>query len=140
MVLTEIPKHIPEDNIPGFVLLSPDAQQVLSKYYEKQALAMKDPRTIEIAGMKILAIPLELIAMTPLQREKFEELGGLMNPTPNIATAHLNQDLMMEWQESFETQEREIDGTLYRGFELWKKVFAGFSEYKNLTEEEAKAE
>ncbi len=94
-------------------------------------------RTTEIAGKKILAMPLEAIAFTPEQQKKFEEAGGLMNPVVEVAIAAKNQDKMMCWTESFETLESEINGTLYEGFELFKKVYEAFLDIAGMTREEA---
>jgi len=82
-------------------------------------------------------MPLETMALTPEQQKKFEEAGGLMNPVPKEATADKNQDKMMYWSESFETLQSEIDGTLYKGFDLFKKVYEAFPDIRSMTKDEA---
>lgn len=104
---------------------------------EKTKVAVEWPKTIEIAGKKILAMPLETKALTPEQQKKFEEAGGLMNPVSKVATADKNQDKMMYWAESFETLQSEIDGTLYKGFDLFKKVYEAFPDIAGMTKDEA---
>lgn len=85
-------------------------------------------------------MPLETMALTLEQQKKFEEEGGLMNPSSKIATADKNQDKMMYWAESFETLQSEIDGTLYKGFDLFKKVYEAFPDIARVTKEEATAQ
>jgi hypothetical protein len=104
---------------------------------ETTKVAVEWPKTIEIAGKKILAMPLETMALTPEQQKKFEEAGGLMNPASKVATADKNQDKMMYWAESFETLQSEIDGTLYKGFDLFKKVYEAFPDIASMTKDEA---
>ena len=82
-------------------------------------------------------MPLETMALTPEQQKKFEEAGGLMNPASKVATADKNQDKMMYWAESFETLQAEIDGTLYKGFDLFKKVYEAFPDIAGMTKDEA---
>lgn len=82
-------------------------------------------------------MPLETMALTPEQQKKFEEAGGLMNPVPTIATAYENHDKMMYWAESFEDLQTEIDGTLYDGFDLFKKVYEAFPDIRSMTKDEA---
>ncbi len=82
-------------------------------------------------------MPLETMALTPEQQKKFEEAGGLMNPASKVATADKNQDKMMYWAESFETLSSEIDGTLYKGFDLFKKVYEAFPDIASMTKDEA---
>jgi hypothetical protein len=85
-------------------------------------------------------MPLETMALTHEQHWKFLEAGGLINPVPREATADKNQDKMMQWVESFETLESEINGTLYAGFELFKKVYEAFPDIARMTKEEATAQ
>lgn len=94
-------------------------------------------KTIEIAGKKILARPLETIILTSEQQKKFEEAGGLVNPTPKEAIARKNQEKMMCWTEDFEALQAEIDGTLYKGFDLFKKIYEAFSDIAGMTKKEA---
>ena len=82
-------------------------------------------------------MPLESMGFTSEQQKKFEEAGGLMNPTPKEATADKNQDKMMYWTESFETLQAEIDGTLYKSFDLFKKVYEAFPDIRSMTKDEA---
>ncbi len=82
-------------------------------------------------------MPLETMALTPDQQKKFEEAGGLMNPAQKVATADKNQDKMMYWAESFETLQSEIDGTLYKGFDLFKKTYEAFPDIAGMTKDEA---
>ena len=98
---------------------------------------MNLPKPIEIAGKKILAMPLETMALTLEQQKKLEEAGGLMNPASKVATADKNQDKMMYWAESFETLQLEIDGTLYKDFDLFKKVYEAFPDICSMTKDEA---
>jgi hypothetical protein len=44
---------------------------------------------------------------------------------------------MMYWVESFETLQSEIDGTLYKGFDLFKKVYEAFPDIQSMTKDEA---
>lgn len=48
-----------------------------------------------------------------------------------------NPDAPIDWQESFETLESEIDGTLYKGFDLFKKVYEAFPDIHSMTQEQA---
>jgi hypothetical protein len=93
-----------------------------------------------MAGYKILAMPLETMAFTQEQQQKFEEAGGLMYPVPKEAIAFKNRKKMMYWSESFETLQSEIDGTLYKGFDLFKKVYEAFPDIASMTKEEAIAQ
>jgi hypothetical protein len=90
--------------------------------------------------VELLGLPLEAMAMTPAQQREFEEQGGLMNPQPDIAIAEENQDKMMYWAESFEALQSVIDGTLYKGFDLFKKVYEAFPDIAAMTQEEATAQ
>ena len=82
-------------------------------------------------------MPLESMGLTPEQEKKFIEAGGLMNPTSEVATAPENQNKMMYWVESFENLEAKIDGKLYTGFELFKKVYEAFPEICSMSQKEA---
>jgi hypothetical protein len=122
-------------------LLPEDEKSVLYTHHwntaHKIERSMSWPKTIEIAGKKILAMPLETMALTREQQKKFEEAGGLMNPASKVATADKNQDKMMYWAESFETLQSEIDGTLYKGFDLFKKTYEAFPDIAEMTKDEA---
>lgn len=98
---------------------------------------MRLPRTTKIAGYTILAMPLESISLTPEQQRKFEEAGGLINPLPEDSFFPKDQDRMIQWTENFETLEAKIDGVLYRGFDLFKKVYEAFPNIQSMTKEEA---
>lgn len=98
---------------------------------------MKGPKTIEIAGKRILAMPLETMGLTREQQNEYEAAGGLMNPPPEIAKRVENQDKMMYWTESFETLQSEIDGILYKDFDLFKKVYEAFPDIASMTKDEA---
>jgi hypothetical protein len=82
-------------------------------------------------------MPLETMALTPEQQKKFEEAGGLMNPKLKVVTADKNKDKMMYWAESFETLQAEIDETLYKGFDLFKKIYEAFPDIRSMTKDEA---
>ncbi len=82
-------------------------------------------------------MPLEAIAFTPEQQQKFEEAGGLINPPPEIATAFKHQENMLYWTKSFVGLREEIDGKIYGGFNLFKKVYKAFPDIRSMTKEEA---
>lgn len=95
---------------------------------------INEPETIEIAGKRIFAMPLETMAFTPEQQKKFEEAGGLINPT---AERSKYRDKMMYWIESFEMLRANIDGIVYTGFDLFKMIYRGFPNISTMTQEEA---
>lgn len=125
----------------AYDLLPADEQSILYAHHwdtaHKMERSMNWPKTIEIAGKRILAMPLETMALTPEQQKKFKEAGGLINPSSKVATADKNQDKMMYWAESFENLQAEIDRTLYKGFDLFKKVYEAFPDIAGMTKEEA---
>ncbi len=83
---------------------------------------------------------MESIGFSPEEQKKFEKVGGLMNPPPKVATAKKNQDRMMHWIESFEDLQAEINGMLYNGFDLFRRVYQGFPDICSMTKEEATAQ
>lgn len=117
--------------------LQKGATSTIQATTETAKVVVEWPKTIEIAGKKILAMPLETMALTPEQQKKFEEAGGLMNPSSEVAVADKNQDKMMYWAESFETLQSEIDGTLYKGFDLFQKVYEAFPDIRSMTKDKA---
>lgn len=82
-------------------------------------------------------MPLETISLTPEQQKKFDEAGGLMNPSSKVSMADKNENKMMYWTESFENLKAEIGGTTYVGFQLFKKVYEAMPQIASLTQEEA---
>ncbi len=135
------PNNTPEWNTledqEKFLNLKKAEQDDLIERKHNIANILNGPKTIEIAGYKILGMPLESMGFTPEQQKKFEEAGGLMNPSVEVATAAENKDKMMYWAESFETLQVAISGTLYEGFDLFKKVYEAFPDIWSMTKEEA---
>ncbi|MBP9812577.1 hypothetical protein KBC86_04290 [Candidatus Gracilibacteria bacterium] len=109
-----------------------------SEIHFVQTKILNGPKTIEIAGKKILAMPLESMKLSPEQQIRFKEAGGLLDPTDEQVYADENHDKMMQWTESFEGHQIEIDGKIYRDFEIFKQVYQGFPEICSLTEKEAR--
>lgn len=63
------------DRRSAFMML-PEADQILLKnLHQSQANILNGPETIEIAGYRILANPIETIGMTEDQKQKFKEAG-----------------------------------------------------------------
>jgi hypothetical protein len=108
--------------------------------------------SLEVNGetVELLGLPLQALGMTPAQQREFEKAGGLMNPTPQVAKkAPLKWDFvkkydyalvesqMMYWVGSFENFQEEIDGKLYKGFGLFKKVYEAFPDIRSMTKDEA---
>ena len=84
---------------------------------------MNNPKSIEIAGERILAIPIESMNLTSELQKKFKEAGSLLNPTDEQVYADENHDKMMQWAESFEGRQVEIDSNIYRDFDIFKQVY-----------------
>ncbi len=84
---------------------------------------MNGPKIIEIAGKNISAMPFESMKLSTEQQIKFEAAGGLLDPTDEQVYADENHDKMMQWTESFEGHQIEIDGKVYRDFEIFKQVY-----------------
>ena len=89
-------------------------------------------------------MPLESIALTLEQQEKFKIEGkGLeidcskMTQKEQIQFSKDNLDAPIDWQVSFETIQVEIDGTLYKGFDLFKKIYEAFPHICSMTKTEA---
>lgn len=82
-------------------------------------------------------MPLESMRLTPEQQKKYEEDGGLINPSRK--DAELNKEKMITCTKDFEKLESEIDGTSYVGFELFRKVYEEFPDISRMTEEEARS-
>lgn len=105
--------------------------------------AVKLPETIEIAGYKILAMPLESIKLTPEQEKKFIKAGGYIIDISKtwkdeaIRIAKENPLAMIEWQENFETLEIKSEGTIYTGFDLFKKIYRNFSNMIFMSKDQA---
>lgn len=116
-------------------------------------------RTKEVAGKKILAIPLELIGMTSLQEEAYLNAGWLIDPDlersmksprrdhPSLVGSTIPSDQlydsdelsrMMTWKVSLEDYLVEIEDRWYRGFALFQKIFEGFPEFAAMTESQAR--
>lgn len=68
-------------------------------------------------------MPLESMKLSPEQHIKFEEAGGLLDQTDEQVYADENHDKMMQWTESLEGRQIEIDGKIYRNFEIFKQVY-----------------
>ncbi len=126
--------HNTQDSKPSEVPESPTSKKSIA--VKKAAnTSLKWPKTIEIAGYTILAMPLESMKLTPEQEKKFIEEGWLMNPSWRTAVS--NKEKMMQWDVSFEKQVSIIAGIAYTGFNLWKKVYEWFPEYRDMTKEQA---
>jgi hypothetical protein len=98
--------------------------------------------SLEVNGetVELLGLPLEAMGMTSTQQEEFKKSRGLINPSIGESISMYNEGKMMYWAESFETQESEIDGILYKGFALFRKVYKGFPHIARMTQEEAMAQ
>lgn len=105
--------------------------------------AVEWPKTIEIAGYTILAMPIESMVLSREQEEKFRQAGGLVLDISKFSEEEILSKVnevpvaMIELQQSFDTLESNIFWTIYRGFDLWKKVYEWFPEYRDMTKEEA---
>ena len=93
------------------------------------------PKTKEVDRYTILAMPLESMGFTPEQERKFLEEGGFINPEQNNIKANKNN--MIYWTVSFKNLEAKIDGKLYTGFELFKKVYEAFPDICSMSQKEA---
>ena len=136
--------YITEEQQNAFNLLPKEQQDILFNYAWKTAHSMEHamnwPKTIEIAGKTILAMPLESMGMTDEQKKKFETAWGLMKPSIGVSILDENQEKMMYWAESFEKMTAKIKWQTYTGFALFHKVYEAFPEVLALSEEQARAE
>ena len=82
-------------------------------------------------------MPLQSIALTPEQQQKFKEAGGLIEPTTEEAIKEENRDKMMYWSESFDDIQVVIGQDIYREFRLFKKVYEAFPDICSMTRDEA---
>lgn len=116
--------------------------------------ALEWPKTIEIAGKRILAMPLEAMPLTEAQKIKFLDAGGIIMDMTKISKeeatriANENPWAMIEWQESFEdlywytwvpTDNIMVGGhnPAYTGHKLFKKVYQAFPEYRTISKQQA---
>ncbi len=83
---------------------------------------VKLPKTIEIAGHTILAMPLESMKFTPEQEKRFVEEGGLINPA-SLSEGKITKDTKLRFVSDLTEMTSSIDGRTYSGFELWKKIY-----------------
>jgi hypothetical protein len=89
-------------------------------------------------------MPLESIALTPEQKEKFKtDAKGFeidcstMTREEQIQFANNNPDAPIDWQVSFETLQAEIDRMSYKGFDLFKKTYEAFPDIVSMIKDEA---
>ena len=140
--------HTINEQQDAYAALSETEQSVLFAHHWDMAhqteRSMNWPKTIEIAGKKILAMPLEITALTPGQQEKFKwEANGFeidclqMNTDEQIQFAKDHPESPIDWQVSFKNRHSDVEGPYYNGFELFKKVYGAFPDVVSLTEEEA---
>lgn len=84
------------------------------------------------------------MGLTSEQSERFKtEVGGFevdcseMTQEEQIQFAKDNPEAPIDWQVSFENLQAEIDGTLYIGFDLFKKIYEAFPDIRSMTKDEA---
>jgi hypothetical protein len=89
-------------------------------------------------------MPLESMALTPEQQEKFKtEAKGFEIDCSTMTQAEQKQftknnpEAPIDWQVSFETLQAEIDGKPYTGFDLFKKTYEAFPDICSMTKDEA---
>ncbi len=60
-----------------------------------------------------------------------------MTQEQQIKFAEDNPEAPIDWQVSFENLQETIDGTLYKGFDLFKKTYEAFPDIRSMTKGEA---
>jgi hypothetical protein len=84
--------------------------------------------------VRLLGLPLEAMAMTPAQQSELEK-QEFMKPDRGFLPWKTKI-----WTVTFDSIQSEIDGILYEGFFLFKKVYEAFPDIASLTKEEATAQ
>lgn len=131
------------------------AKSAIEVTAKEASTALEWPKSIEIAGKRILAMPLEAMPLTEVQKLKFLDAGGIIMDMTKISKkeairiANESPWAMLEWQESFEdlswtmrkysTNPFEGDGPgrSYTGYSLFKIVYQTFPGFRSMSKKQA---